>query len=227
MTILFRLWIAFAAWPAVALAQDVPTVTMDRTGPQLTKLIILLVVFVFILIAMRQVRLPEIAKTVAVWLAILIGLVAIYAYREPLQTAGREVMSVLVPGMAVSHGADQVVVRRAFDGHFMIDGEVDGAPVRFVFDTGASTVVLTAADAARAGFDPARLDYRQPVMTASGMTRVAPVRLETVAVGGLVVNGVRAAVAQPQDLELSLLGMTFLNRLSGYEVRRDRLVLNR
>ena len=103
---------------------------------------------------------------------------------------------------------------------------VGGTPVTFLFDTGASMVVLTADDARRAGFHADRLDYRVPVMTANGMTQVAPVRLSSLSIGGISVDNVRAAVAKPGDLEASLLGMTFLDRLDGYQVQRDRLVLN-
>ncbi|MEM8551267.1 MAG: TIGR02281 family clan AA aspartic protease [Pseudomonadota bacterium] len=206
-------------------AQGVEQITIDNTGPRAVKLIALLALFIFILVSIRRVRLPEVVRSAAIWLAVLLSLVALYAFREPIESAGREMASVLLPGVAMSDGGS-VVVRRAWQGQFVLDGEVNGASVDFVFDTGASLVVLSAADGARAGYDPATLDYRVPVMTAAGMTRVAPVRLDNVSVGDIRMGRVRAAIAQPGDLETSLLGMTFLNRLEGYEVRRDRLVLN-
>jgi aspartyl protease family protein len=207
------------------LAQGVEPIAIDNTAPHAVKLGILLAAFLFILFTMRRVRLSHALRTFAIWLAIGVVLVALYAYRGPLESAAREVASVLIPGITISRG-ETVVVHRAFGGHFLLNGEVDGAAVQFLFDTGASTVVLAADDAARAGFNPAALDYRLPVMTASGMTRVAPVRLAEVAVGDITLRGVRAAVAKEGDLDQSLLGMTFLNRLTGYEVRRDRLILN-
>lgn len=210
---------------AAGAAQDVPTIDIDNTAPRAVKLLVLLAVFLVILIGMRHVRLPHFLRTMLVWAAMFLGLVALYAYRAPLETAGREVLSVLIPGATIVSG-DKVMVRRAYQGHFVIDAQVNDAPVSFLFDTGASIVVLAANDAQRAGFHPEALDYRIPVMTAAGITRVAPVRLEEIRVGSIVANNVRAAVAQPGELDTSLLGMTFLDRLSGYEVRRDRLVLN-
>lgn len=215
--------LSMAAGPA--LAQDSEPVAFDNTGPQAVKLVILLVVFIVILIGMRHVRLPHVLRAAAVWGAMLVGLVALYAYRAPLETVGREMLSVLMPGMTITSG-EQVIVRRAFRGHFVVDGFVDGTPIDFLFDTGASVVVLSADDARRAGFHPETLDYRIPVMTAAGLTRVAPVRVAEIRVGSIVAENVRAAVARPGDLDASLLGLTFLDRLSGYEVRRDRLVLN-
>lgn len=223
-----RLSAAAAMWMTaapMAAAQDTRLVEIDNTGPAVTKLVILLVVFVFILIGVRQVRLPEIVKAAAVWLVAMLCLVSLYAYRGPIEMAGREVMSVLVPGTSFSDG-ERVMVRRAWQGQFVLDAEVDGAPVEFLFDTGASLVVLSAKDAARAGFHPATLNYRIPVMTAAGLTDVAPVQIPSIKIGSIEMERVRGAVARPGELDTSLLGMSFLDRLSGYEVQRDRLVLN-
>lgn len=208
-----------------AAAQDVPFMAIDNSGPATVKLVILLGVFVVVLIAARRVRVGAMVRAAAVWGLAFAVLAALYTYRDQLETAGREMVAAVIPGAAVTSG-DQVIVRRAFQGHFVLNGEVGGAPVSFLFDTGASTVVLTAEDAARAGYDLAALDYRVPVMTAAGMTDVAPVRIDELTIGDIRMEGVRAAIARVGDLDHSLLGMTFLNRLEGYEVRRDRLVLN-
>lgn len=210
---------------ASAFAQDVPTIEIDNSAPQATKLILLLAVLVALGFGIWRVRVAEALRTFAVWAAIFVALLAVYTYRQPLESAGREMVSVLIPGLAVTTG-EAVMVRRGFGGHFMLSGSVDGAPVNFLFDTGASMVVLTSADAARAGFDPARLEFRIPVMTAAGMTEVASVTLGEITVGDITVNNIRGAVARAGDLDQSLLGLTFLDRLSGYEVQRDRLVLN-
>jgi len=61
--------------------------------------------------------------------------------------------------------------------------------------------------------------------TANGRTRAAPVTLERVVVGGVVERSVPALVAQQGQLKQSLLGMSFLNRLAGWEVRGDKLRL--
>lgn len=222
------MWLAVCAGAASAQMHDgAYQVAVDTTGHDATKLILLLVLLLFLLISLRRVRFGQIVGGAVAWLAIGFSLVAVYAYREPLQAMGREMASVLSPGMAVTPTEGSgVVVRRAWGGQFIVRGEVDGSSVSFVFDTGASMVVLSADDAARAGFHPSTLEYRIPVMTANGMTRVAPVQLGEVRVGSISMPRVRAAVAKPGDLESSLLGMTFLDRLSSYQVSRDRLVLN-
>ena len=109
--------------------------------------------------------------------------------------------------------------------HFATRAEVNGEPLQFIVDTGASTVVLTQDDAARAGFDTDRLRYIVPVMTANGRTQAAPVRIERMSVGDIERTDIAALVAEEGQLFENLLGMNFLDTLAGFEVTGDRLVL--
>ncbi len=101
---------------------------------------------------------------------------------------------------------------------------MDGVRIVFLVDTGASEVVLAPDDAARMGFDPGRLDYTDIVNTANGTRRSAPVRLGAIAIGPIQVHDVRAGVNEAA-MGQSLLGLSFLGRLSGYAVEGDRLTL--
>ena len=111
-------------------------------------------------------------------------------------------------------------------GHFVVEADVDGTALRFLVDTGASDVSLSPADAERLGFDLAELDYTRRYRTANGMIRGAPVRLSRVAIGPIVLDDVRASVNEA-PMKHSLLGMSFLERLSGYEVASETLTLKR
>lgn len=101
-------------------------------------------------------------------------------------------------------------------GHFFATGIVNGAPVRFMVDTGATLVALGAGDAARAG-----VDYRrgQPmvVMTANGAVQAWRVKLSSLQLGNITLRDVDAAI-QGEDTPIALLGMSFLNFL---EMKRD------
>lgn len=110
-------------------------------------------------------------------------------------------------------------------GHFTVRVSVNGRGIEMLADTGASMVVLTHEDARRAGFNPGGLDYSMAASTANGEARFAPVRLDSVEVEGIVVKDVPAAVAKAGALRQSLLGMTFIGRLSGFNMEGDRLVL--
>ena len=95
----------------------------------------------------------------------------------------------------------------------------------FLFDTGASAVVLTAEDARRAGVETSRLVFDVPVATANGAAMAAETRLDQIAVGPIVMRNVPAMVARRGALDGSLLGMSFLERLKSYTVEHDRLIL--
>lgn len=114
--------------------------------------------------------------------------------------------------------ANRLVYRADRAGHFVIDAEVDGAPIRFLLDTGATLVALTPEDARAAGVDPQALSYSLTMSTANGTARAAPVRLRSLRLGQLEVEDVRAVVME-RPMTVSLLGMSFLDRLSGYSIR--------
>jgi aspartyl protease family protein len=118
----------------------------------------------------------------------------------------------------------EYVVEAGPGGHYVIEASVNGAPVTFLVDTGASDIVLTVDDARRIGLQPRTLDYSERYATANGEVRGAPVTLRELRIGQLRLFDVAASVNEA-PLGISLLGMDFLEQLSSYEVERGRLVL--
>jgi len=162
---------------------------------------------------------------VAGWALIGLLLVAGYAYRFEFEEVADRVMGELNPAAAQVGPGGEVVLRRRYGGEFVVPAKVNGHQLDMVFDTGASSVVLTAEDAALAGLAFGPGDYEVGVTTANGATTAAPARLDRLAVGGIVVRGVRALVARPGALQQSLLGMSFLERLKSFGVENGKLVL--
>lgn len=117
-----------------------------------------------------------------------------------------------------------LTIRASAGGHFMIEADVDGADIRFMVDTGATEVVLTPEDAARIGFDLRDRNFTRQFNTAGGVIRAAPVTLRRLRIGQLVLRDVEAWVNEA-PLFVSLLGMSFLKRLDGYEVQDNQLIL--
>ncbi|MDQ7813715.1 TIGR02281 family clan AA aspartic protease [Brevundimonas sp.] len=115
-------------------------------------------------------------------------------------------------------------VLRAADGHYWAEAVIDGRAVRVMVDTGASVVALTREDAARLGLKLTSEDFSGTVVTASGPVRAAPVRLRAVAVAGARVAAVEALVVE-QGLPHSLLGMSYLGRLSSFSATPAELTL--
>jgi aspartyl protease family protein len=175
-------------------------------------------------------RAGAMVRDAVTWLALGLGLVAIYAYREDLVPIAARAVGELMPGSAMtveqsSGGLTEVRIRRRLDGHFTAKVRVNGKPVSMIVDTGATSIVLTPEDAEKAGIDPKSLTYRVPVLTANGRAMAARIRLKKVAIGPLDRKDVEALIAQPGALTQSLLGMSFLSRLRSYEFSGDFLTL--
>jgi aspartyl protease family protein len=126
---------------------------------------------------------------------------------------------------AVVRDDGRIEIPRAPDGHFYMTLDINGSPIRFMADTGASAMVLTQADAARIGIEPASLDYSGQAMTANGLVRTAPVRLPQVAFGAHLDKDFPAWVNEG-ELDVSLVGMEYLERFR-VELDASRMTLSR
>jgi aspartyl protease family protein len=102
---------------------------------------------------------------------------------------------------------------------------VNGRTLAMLVDTGATTVALNAASARRLGIYLSRADYTEAISTANGLVAAAPVRLSEIRLGGISVRNVPAVVLPGEVLTVNLLGMSFLSRLSRFEIADGRLVL--
>ncbi len=139
-------------------------------------------------------------------------------HRVNEQTAARE------HDETYGDGDQEMVLKANRNGHFTATAWIDGEEIRFMIDTGASTVVLSPDDANRLGFYPSGLDYNAVFATANGEVRAALVTIRELRIGALELDDVEAAVIQA-PMGMSLLGMSALDRLAGYEVEGDRMIL--
>jgi len=110
-------------------------------------------------------------------------------------------------------------------GHFFVQAAINGTQVRMMVDTGATGVVLSREDARRVGINPQPSDFTVRTSTANGTVPVAPIVLKEVAVGEILVRDVPAVVHPDTRFQDSLLGMSFLSRLSQFEISGGRLIL--
>ena len=122
-------------------------------------------------------------------------------------------------------GPRSVRLRKKATGQFVARAEVNGEPVDFLIDTGASAVILRHADAEKAGIDVNSLAFSTPISTANGPALAASVHLRSIAIGAIRIDNVEALVAKPGSLNESLLGITFLRRLRSYDLSGDFLTL--
>jgi len=149
-----------------------------------------------------------------------VGCTVVTALPVAAQTANNTAAEVSV----LRPSANTLVYRAGSDGHFVVPGTANGAPVRFLVDTGATLVVLTASDARAAGIDPSALVFDKAMRTASGTVPAATTVLRDVRVGRISIGDVRAAIIA--NAPQSVLGMSFLSRLKSFEMQQDRLTLS-
>jgi aspartyl protease family protein len=118
---------------------------------------------------------------------------------------------------ATRAGRQQITLSAGPSGHFVTIGSINGGSVRFLVDTGATLVALPAAEARRLGIDYLH-GQRGQVQTANGAAVAYRVKLDTVRIGDIEVNNVDALVSEGDTMGVTLLGMSFLNRM---EMKRD------
>jgi len=207
-----------------ALDQYNPTIFRSEEGAR--RLIYLVLLLIIIGPAMFMGRLSRNIRNMVVWAGMLVLLAVGYAFWHQGEVSPGAATSGLMPqrGVADSPSEARFIANR--NGDFVVEALVQGVTVVFIVDTGASDVVLSPDDAARIGLKADRLEYTQRYQTANGVIFGAPVRLDWMSVGGINLYDVRASVPD-SELRHSLLGMSFLNRLAGFEVRDGVLTLHR
>ncbi|QUS35616.1 TIGR02281 family clan AA aspartic protease [Falsirhodobacter algicola] len=135
-----------------------------------------------------------------------------------------EMAPTLSPRQEALEGGE-ISIPRAPDGHYYITLQIEGTDIRFMADTGASSVLLSARDARRLGIDPDSLIYLGTARTANGEVRTARVLLTDVRLGEIT-DLTLPALVNEGDLDISLLGMSYLRRFD-ISISGDRMILRR
>lgn len=224
-------------WTAVLIAAVLALVSMlSRGSPNvlednfsLARVIYLLMVLAFIgsgFFATQQMRLAAAIKQAVAWFAIFAILVVGYTYRDDFNTIFERVSGEVAPARAVSTADGNIVLHRRDNGHFAVNANVNSSRVQFLVDTGASDVALTYRDAERAGLEPWNLQFNTPYRTANGTAYGARVQIQSITVGDIKIYNVEGSVMK-DGMDVSLLGMSFLDRLSSYEVRGNKMTMRR
>jgi len=201
----------------------------ENQAELIQKVVVLAALVGSLAVSMQHERLGSVLRSMLVWVVLGLVLVTGYSFKDELEPLWQRVAGNLVPAQPVSLGPGVTALRAANDGHFHVLAEITvggnpGQRVRFMVDTGANDVALTREDAERLGIDVERLRFNIPYSTANGTSFGAHVRLDRVRIGDVVVDNVAGSVVSGR-LDQSLLGMSFLRRLSGFEFRGNEMVL--
>ena len=175
-------------------------------------------------LAARRLPLGHTLKYAGIWLLVILTLVGLYSYKDDFKRT--RIFAELFPNQLRQNTNGTYSLRAREDGHFYVEALVNGVPVNFLIDTGASELTLSLDDAQRIGIDPGKLHYNRMFATANGMVRGASARLGRVQVGPLWINDFRASVNGGQ-LDTSLLGMSALREFGGVTIDGDILTIGR
>ena len=151
-------------------------------------------------------------------------IVAVFSPREPavpMAPVAQPIATAAQP--KIMRGGDFTLIR-APDGHFYTDGQVNGTVIRFLVDTGASSVALSKADAAKIGLQFTDADFTATGSGAGGALALKPVMLDRVIVGTTDAANVEGVIVN-SDMKVSLLGQSWLRRVGTVEIKGDRMVL--
>ena len=164
-----------------------------------------------------------------VWAVATFGAIAVAATvagERLAKLAAKPTIAVTSPAANPIMGQDQIVtVQGDRRGHFMLDASVDGGRLTMMVDTGASIVALSQEEASRLGIKPFPSDFRDRISTANGDVKVARVSIRELRIGSIVARDVEAVVVPFGRLDTSLLGMSFLKKLRGFDIAGNQLTL--
>jgi len=187
-------------------------------GRVLYFVLLLAAIFGSYLVSSRE-NLGKTAQMASIWGLIFVGVIA---------AAGlwQDIRDDIVPRQGVIGEGGRIEVPMGIDGHYHLTLDINGKPIRFIIDTGASDLVLTQRDARVAGIDPSALAYLGRAQTANGMVPIARVTLDTVGLGDVIDRQVGASV-NGGEMQGSLLGMSYLGRFGRIVITGNRLILER
>lgn len=191
---------------------------MDPDIPRVIYYLLLLLAIGGYLVAALRRRPGQALQQLMIWALIFLGVAAVAGIWPDVRAA-------IAPAQTVTQSGRIELPLRA-DGHYYLQAQVNGATIDFVIDTGASQIVLSRADAERAGIDTGALAYIGRAFTANGEVATAPVRLDSLSVGPFTDCDV-AAVVNRGAMAGSLLGMSYLTRFGKVQFDDRRMILER
>lgn len=158
----------------------------------------------------------------AIWIALFAGLILAYSYKDDFAAIGQRFVQTLNSRGGVVTGTRSVSFSKADSDHYEVTAKLDGVPITFFVDTGATSIVLTPQAAERLGYDLNALNYDIISQTANGLGRSAAIKVNEFVMGPIVMHDLSVHV-NLAPMSHSLLGMEFLSRLKSMRTDGDTL----
>jgi aspartyl protease family protein len=192
----------------------------DDSAPNALYLLLCLLLVASSLLGI-QMPIGKAAKMALAWVAIFVVGFALFAFRDDFSGLGSKLRDEAVGASPVEGAGGELRIRMQDDGHFWVEGRVNGAAVRFLVDSGASVTTVSRAVADVAGI---KTGMRvAAVETANGTVQMRRARADTLEIGSIRLSDVSVLVAEQEGL--NVLGMNALSSLEGWGVQGRTLVL--
>lgn len=160
----------------------------------------------------------ETIRNLIIWGLIFVAIIIAYSFRHQFK-------SELLPSNGIENNSDNSVsFRSSNDNHFYINTIINGENIKFMVDTGASDVTITPSIARKIGIDVDSLQYNKVYSTANGKVQGASIIIDKMEISGINFYNIKASVNKV-EMSAPLLGMSFMNKLSKYEVHQDTLTI--
>lgn len=187
-------------------------------------LVYLVLVLIMVASSLFVRRLPfgQTLKMILAWTLIFGAMFAVFALRDDFMALGRRILGEATGSAGQQAVGETLRIRRSADGHFWVDAEVNGRPVRFMIDSGATTTTLSSDSATAAGVESGG-GFGVMVDTANGTVVMDRGRIERLRLGPIQRDSLPVHIAN--NTMVNVIGMNFLSSLSGWGVEGDVLVL--
>ena len=193
-------------------------------GDQAIHLIYLIGVLILVgsALAVRRIPIAQGLKMFVGWVLIFGAAFIVFTLKDEFMALGNRLMLETRGGVEQT-AAGEIRIRQASDGHFWVTAEVNGEPVRFLIDSGATTTSLSRGTAQRVGVTPQR-GFQAMVQTANGVVMVDRGRAATIEVGPIARRDVAVHISDAFG-DMNVIGMNFLSSLTSWSVEGRTLVL--
>jgi len=198
---------------------------VNEDGDQAIRVIYLLGVLVLVIsaFAVRRVKLGTAVKMFASWVLIFAAAFVVFTFKDDFAALGDRLLVSVRGGETVATAPGETRVRLAPDGHFWVEAEMNGQPVRFLVDSGATVTSISAETAQRVGIQ-AQPGLPVVVSTANGLVNAQRGRAERLLVGNIERQNVAVHISEAFG-DINVIGMNFLSSLRSWSVEGRTLIL--
>lgn len=172
----------------------------------------------------RRLPLGQTLKMIIAWLLIFGAAFLAFTLKDDFIALGQRAYAEIVGDNVVYSGRGEIRIRQSDDGHFYINGEVNGHAVRFLVDSGATVTTLSRGAARDAGVEPEG-DFGVMVTTANGAALMDRGTVQQLKVGPIERGQLAVHISRLEEDDLNVIGMNFLSTLSAWSVEGRTLVL--